>query len=144
MRVGKVSWHKNWETCCSLGMKPLVIESEAEQKCLSDLTQGSIKHQYFLLLPEQFNLGSWSYNRNYWTAGMRIGCPGQWQWCDPQLDVYVGSEIFWDMGEPNNKSGADNCAHLRLHTNASRGARLTDKRCDYKLIFACQVSLFSA
>jgi hypothetical protein len=30
----QVTWRENWETCCSIGMMPVIIESMEESQCL--------------------------------------------------------------------------------------------------------------
>jgi hypothetical protein len=37
----KVSWEENWQLCCSIGMKPIVLETSEEQICLQNLTRGA-------------------------------------------------------------------------------------------------------
>jgi len=37
--VIKVSWEDNWKKCCSIGMKPIVLETFQEQLCLENMTK---------------------------------------------------------------------------------------------------------
>jgi hypothetical protein len=35
-----MSWDENWAMCCSLGMKPIALETLNEQICLENMTKG--------------------------------------------------------------------------------------------------------
>jgi hypothetical protein len=30
----KVSWEENWKTCCAIGMRPVVFDTEEELRCV--------------------------------------------------------------------------------------------------------------
>jgi hypothetical protein len=35
-----MTWKENWQICCSIGMKPIILETLAEQMCLENMTAG--------------------------------------------------------------------------------------------------------
>jgi predicted nucleic acid-binding Zn ribbon protein len=36
----QMTWEENWQICCSIGMKPIILETLAEQMCLENMTAG--------------------------------------------------------------------------------------------------------
>jgi len=90
----KVSWEKNWEICCSLGMLPLSLDSLQEQQCLTTLNA--------------------TLNYNYWTGGTQQGCRGSWKWCGGEVVVRsVDDFLKWEKGQPDNKGGNAQTAELK-------------------------------
>jgi hypothetical protein len=83
-----MSWEQNWQTCCSLGMEPLLIESAKDLKCLSNVTKNSI----------------WSGNFNYWTGGTQKDCRGSWTWCGKDGARMLNNDVTWDKDQPDNIS----------------------------------------
>jgi hypothetical protein len=81
---------------------------------------------------------NWTLNYNYWTSGTQKGCSGQWSWCGVEGGEGIEDLIAWEKGQPDNKGGLEDCVHLRLFPNAT-GARLTDRSCSSRMIFACEV-----
>lgn len=116
----KVTWQKNWETCCSLGMAPLTMDSASEQQCLSKLTKSS----------------NWTGNQNYWTGGTQQGCRGSWAWCGIKAGG-ISDDVKWESRQPDNLGGRQDCVHLK-NVKAS-GLMLTDRNCTDKYILACKV-----
>lgn len=121
----QVNWQQNWDTCCSLGMTPITLDSVLEQGCLTNLTKRS----------------NWTGNYNYWTGGTQKDCRGLWRWCGGvagSRDIADG--ISWEEGQPDNLGGRQDCVHLK---NVKKiGFRLTDRNCTDKYILACKVRIF--
>ncbi|XP_059482888.1 uncharacterized protein LOC132201040 [Neocloeon triangulifer] len=104
-------------------MAPLILETPAEQECFEKYTLSAI---------------NWTLNFNYWTAGTQRGCAGQWSWCDPGNNyLSLGDNLKWEIGQPDNKGGKEDCVHLRILLN-STGTVLTDRNCTSKYIFLCE------
>jgi hypothetical protein len=125
----QVSWERNWQTCCSLGMEPLLIESAKELKCLSDVTKN----------------GTWTGNFNYWTGGTQKDCRGSWTWCGRAGAMMFNDDVTWDKDQPDNKGGNEDCIHLKLKKDASGKPQefvLTDRNCSDKYVLACKVLLY--
>jgi Lectin C-type domain len=124
---GKVTWELNWQTCCSLGMEPLVIDSLKELKCLSNVTKN----------------GTWTGNFNYWTGGTQKDCRGSWTWCGKEGARVFNDDVTWDKNQPDNKGGNEDCIHLKLKKNNVTGQPqefiLTDRNCSDKYVLACKV-----
>jgi hypothetical protein len=122
IHVFKVTWKQNWETCCSLGMTPLTLESTTEQECLSNLTKSS----------------NWTGNYNYWSGGTQQSCRNSWSWCGNAAGPRaIMDEIKWEKGQPDNMGGRQDCGHLK-NINGS-GLFMTDRNCTDKYILACKV-----
>jgi len=81
---------------------------------------------------------NWQHNLNFWTAGTRQGCKGQWAWCGS--GVGFSEELVWEKGQPDDKGGREDCIHMRFVLN-STGTILSDRNCTSKLIYACEVIL---
>jgi len=127
--IARFPGEENWQTCCSLGMEPLLINSVQELKCLSNLTQN----------------GTWKGNSNYWTAGTQKDCRGSWSWCGKEGTIMLKDNITWDKDQPDNKGGREDCIHLKLKKNNTTGSAqefvLTDRNCKDKYVLACKVLL---
>jgi len=41
--IFQTTWEENWNICCSLGMKPIMVETVEHAQCLSNWTKGSLK-----------------------------------------------------------------------------------------------------
>jgi Lectin C-type domain len=122
-----MDWKQNWLTCCSLGMEPLVIENRRELDCLSNVTKN----------------GTWTGNFNYWTSGTKKNL-GNWSWCGKDGVNLLNANVTWDIGQPDNKGGNEDCIHLKLKKSASGDPDkfvLTDRNCTDKYILACRVDL---
>jgi hypothetical protein len=123
-----VTWEQNWQTCCSLGMEPLIIESTKELKCMSNLT----------------TIGTWGGNFNYWTAGTQRDCRGSWSWCGSDGEKVFNDDLTWDKNQPDNKGGKEDCIHLKLKKDSYGKPQefvITDRNCSDKYILACKVRL---
>jgi hypothetical protein len=96
--IGQVTWEQNWKTCCSLGMEPLFLESLRELQCLTNVTKN----------------GTWKGNYNYWTGGTQKDCSGSWSWCAREGTKVVSDDVTWDLNQPDNKGGNEDCIHLKL------------------------------
>jgi Lectin C-type domain len=121
----KVSWRKNWEICCSLGMTPLTLDSASEQQCLSKVTTDK----------------DWKGNFNYWSGGTQQDCRGSWGWCAAgAAPKFVSDELKWEPGQPDNLSGREDCMHLKNFVMAGM-LMLTDRNCTDRYIFACKVQI---
>jgi hypothetical protein len=121
----QVSWRKNWEICCSLGMTPLTLDSASEQQCLSKVTTDK----------------DWKGNFNYWSGGTQQDCRGSWGWCGAgAAPKYVSDELKWEPGQPDNLSGREDCMHLKNFVMAGM-LMLTDRNCTDRYIFACKVQI---
>jgi hypothetical protein len=119
----QVSWKKNWEICCSLGMAPLTLDSASEQECLSKVTTDK----------------DWKGNLNYWSGGTQQDCRGSWGWCGAgAAPRYVSDELKWEPGQPDNLGGREDCVHLKNYVMAGK-LMLTDRNCTDRYIFACKV-----
>jgi hypothetical protein len=121
-----MNWEQNRQTCCSLGMEPLLIENAWELECLSNTTKN----------------GTWNGNFNYWTAGTQKDCRGTWSWCGNDGASAVNADVTWDKDQPDNKGGREDCIHLKLKKDASGNPDkfvLTDRNCSDKYILACKV-----
>jgi Lectin C-type domain len=124
----QVTWEKNWQMCCSLGMSPLAIDTLEEQQCLSNLTKSN-----------------WKGNSNYWTGATQQGCRGSWSWCDPngQKTFDPQTNLVWETGQPDDKGKNEDCIHMKLVAvtgkTPSSNFYLTDRNCSDRYIFACEV-----
>jgi hypothetical protein len=108
-KMRQVSWQKNWETCCSLGMMPLTLDSASHQECLSNITKSS----------------NWTGNHNYWSSGTEQGCRGNWSWCViGAAPKAISNDVKWEAGQPDNRGGRQDCVHIK-NVNKS-GLFLTD------------------
>jgi len=86
-------------------------------------------------------LVNWEGNYNYWTGGVRQ-CGEKWAWCRTSGDLTpLDAALGWDVGQPDNKTGAEFCVHLKIQKNEAPGIKLTDKNCASKFIYACQVDM---
>lgn len=145
-----MTWAENWNMCCSLGMKPLIIETSYEQQCWSKIT-GQLMWGSSHLIYEYYNYAknlkihlfcsgmNWTLNYNYWTAGTRQGsCLGYYNWCNSPGNATLLGNLTWQSGSPKKKSGLEECIQLKLEINGG-GARFRDKNCTAKFVFACQV-----
>jgi Lectin C-type domain len=70
---------------------------------------------------------------NYWTDGIKKD--SAWQWSVANLTV--PSTLLWDVGQPDNKAGNEDCLHLRVYNGSD--VKITDRNCSHKYIYACQV-----
>lgn len=119
-----MTWQSNWDTCCSLGMTPLNLDSASEQTCLSNLTKSS----------------NWTGNHNYWTGGTQQDCRGSWAWCEGgAAPMSLSDDVKWASGQPDNLGGRQDCVHLQNIKDI--GLMLTDRNCTDKYILACKVRL---
>jgi hypothetical protein len=137
-----MTWEQNWEICCSLGMQPLQIKSQEEQTCFNKLTSGTKIYIFSnCLLYTECTKGNWSYNFNYWTSGLqKEGCPGNWSWCGSNgKHEQISGDLSWQTGQPDNKTGKENCLHLRIFSNQT-GGKFSDRNCSHNYIYACEVS----
>lgn len=117
----QVTWQQNWDTCCSLGMTPITLDSVTEQDCLSRLTVST----------------NWTGNNNYWTGGTQKDCRGSWSWCGNTVSTDIADALKWEIGQPDNLGGRQDCIHLK-NVNGT-GLRLTDRNCTDRYILACKV-----
>jgi hypothetical protein len=118
----QVNWQQNVETCNSLGMTPLTLDSVSEQNCLSTTAKSA----------------NWTGNFNYWTGGTQQECRGTWGWCGNAAGPRgIQDEIKWDVGQPDNLGGRQDCIHLKI--DITKGLLLTDRNCTDKYILACKV-----
>jgi hypothetical protein len=119
-----VTFKQNLETCCSLGMKPLTMDSAYEQQCLSNLTKSS----------------NWTGNHNYWSGGTQQGCRNSWGWCGNTAGpVGISDDIKWETGQPDNLGGRQDCIHLK--NIPGTGLQMTDRNCTDKYVLACKVEI---
>jgi len=128
-----VDWEENLKICCSLGLKPLMVESAAQAQCISKWTNGS--HLSFIFDLPNFFKGNWNLNFNYWTSGLKQGQAGQWNWCDPGQ----GSKALDTGLVVENKTNQD-CIHFKIGRNGT-DLKLAGKSCSSKFIFACQTDV---
>jgi hypothetical protein len=122
LNLRQVTYQQNWDTCCSLGMVPLSLDSVSEQECLSSITKST----------------NWTGNRNYWAGGTQKDCRGSWSWCggtDGRRSI--SDDIMWEEGQPDNLGGRQDCVHIK-NVNGT-GLRLTDRNCTDRYILACKV-----
>ncbi|XP_059488887.1 uncharacterized protein LOC132204410 isoform X2 [Neocloeon triangulifer] len=114
------TWQQNWDTCCSLGMRPVWFQDASDMACLSNATKSN-----------------WTLNYNYWTAGRAQGSWGQWAFCAPHGPLTLPDSLSWAAGQPDNASPDELCLHMLFGKN---GANLTlsDRNCSHKYVIACQ------
>jgi hypothetical protein len=129
-----MSHEKNTEICCSLGMHPLSFESLIEQECFSSLLKCTQNLQNLIHNYDQRCSDNWTKNSNYWTDGIKKD--SAWHWSVANLTV--PSTLQWDVSQPDNKNGNEDCLHVKLFPGV--GVKLTDRSCSHKYIYACQVS----
>jgi hypothetical protein len=82
--------------------------------------------------------GSWSGNLNYWTGGVQ-GCKGLFGWCAGADFSLLSDNLNWAPGQPELNKSNENCMHLRVYPNSSKGVLLSDKECKNKYVLGCQV-----
>ncbi|XP_059479104.1 uncharacterized protein LOC132198857 [Neocloeon triangulifer] len=118
-----MTWEENWNMCCRLGMAPVIFETYEEQFCLQNIVKSNGR-----------------LNFNYWTAGTRQGCDGQWSWCDSEGKIPpLNNGLKWERGQPDNKGGNEECVHLRFVLNDT-GAILSDRNCTSRFVFLCEAN----
>ncbi|XP_059482052.1 uncharacterized protein LOC132200543 [Neocloeon triangulifer] len=114
------TWQQSWDTCNSLGMRPVWFQDASDMECLSNATKSN-----------------WTLNYNYWTAGRSQGSWGQWAWCTPNGPLILPDSLLWADGQPDNAIPDEMCLHLRVGKNGSDLA-LSDRNCSNKYVIACQ------
>ncbi|XP_059488803.1 uncharacterized protein LOC132204352 [Neocloeon triangulifer] len=114
------TWQQSWDTCCSLGMRPVWFQDASDMACLTNATKSN-----------------WTLNYNYWTAGRAQGSWGQWAFCAPGGPLTLPDSLSWAAGQPDNASPDELCLHMQVGKN---GANLTlnDRNCSHKYVIACQ------
>jgi len=79
-----------------------------------------------------------------WIGATDVGHEGKWTWVDG-TPVVDGN---WNRNEPNNGDGKypENCAAANYRSSSSRWyyGKWSDKRCDYKNSFACEIPNYVA
>jgi hypothetical protein len=126
-------------------MQPISFTSTEEQTCFSNLSSNGMecinitKCVFKVCLKKKTNTGSWSGNLNYWTGGVQ-GSKGLFGWCAGAEFLPLSDNLTWAPGQPEWNKSNENCMHLRVHPNSSKGALLSDKECKNKFILGCQVS----
>ncbi|CAB3387189.1 Hypothetical predicted protein [Cloeon dipterum] len=109
-------------------MEALNLEDAFEQEGLTNLTVGN-------------KSTDWKANFNYWTSGLRQGASvGRWVWCRPNGPTVFTSDLKWELGQPDNAAGNEDCAHFRFVLN-STGTIITDRNCMSRYIFACKMQI---
>ncbi|XP_059484775.1 uncharacterized protein LOC132202085 [Neocloeon triangulifer] len=117
-----VTWERNVERCCSIGMTPIAFETEEKFRCLTNLTKQEL----------------WRYNYNYWTSARRLFSNNTFQWClslNGTQFTDVGS--MWAVGQPDNRNNSQNCIHLSIPRDRNT-TELTDRNCNDTYVFACK------
>ncbi|KAM7351889.1 lectin subunit alpha-like [Cochliomyia hominivorax] len=109
-----LDWHKANEACLRLGMNLLTIESRGELEYLKQY----IKIKYGRIYP-------------YWLGAYRIN--GKFEWIASGEEI---KEFFWHKGEPNDKSGNENCIHTW-----ENDFDWNDNDCERELPFICETSV---
>ncbi|XP_059488805.1 uncharacterized protein LOC132204354 [Neocloeon triangulifer] len=114
------TWQQSWDTCCSLGMRPVWFQDASDMACLSNATKSN-----------------WTLNYNYWTAGHAQGSWGQWAFCAPGGPLTLPDLLSWAAGQPDNASPDELCLHMQVGKNGTN-LTLSDRNCSHKYVIACQ------
>ncbi|XP_059486862.1 uncharacterized protein LOC132203244 isoform X2 [Neocloeon triangulifer] len=113
-----VDWEANLNRCCSLGMQPIMLESDEKRNCFNNLTK------------------DWIFNSNYWTAGRKVTDLNEYNWCTTS-QVFTKNTNMWATGYPNTTLTAnEGCVHLRIVKNSK--VETTERNCTDKYVFGCQ------
>jgi Lectin C-type domain len=138
----QATWEQNFHKCCSMGLKPIVFETQMELECLGNYTKSVKIFVLGLFLKNAIWSDGWKYNFNYWTGGTQRSCKGQWSWCAGAESITFLDNLKWAFNQPDNRAGGDDCVHMRFLQNTT-GLVLADKNCSDKYIVACEVSKIS-
>ncbi|XP_059490198.1 uncharacterized protein LOC132205264 [Neocloeon triangulifer] len=122
-----VTWLKNWQLCCNLGMEPISFSNMGTRVYFEAINRAS----YYIL--------HITYNFKYWTAGSQQGSPGQWNWCTSSgaqvaaeglPAIFLNRTSLWNYDCSimyNNMSG-----------NVSFSWTYEENVCENRRNFACQ------
>ncbi|XP_007502951.1 C-type lectin domain family 4 member E [Monodelphis domestica] len=108
-----MTWTASLKNCETVGAHLAVINTQEEQNFLYQ-TKPSGKEFYIGLTDQVVD--------------------GQWQWVD---DTPFNKALsFWDVGEPNNIAGVEDCVTIRDSSNANRN--WNDMTCFFKMYRICE------
>ncbi|XP_033897947.3 C-type lectin domain family 4 member E-like [Acipenser ruthenus] len=91
-----MDWNSSRDNCTSMGGHLVIIESEAEQRFLMNAAKAHPGNLYWIGLTDAVTEGTW-----LWVDGTPLNDKTQ----------------YWGSGEPNNKKGGEDCAHLPFHAD---------------------------
>ncbi|XP_027709974.1 C-type lectin domain family 4 member E [Vombatus ursinus] len=109
-----MTWTASLKACESMGANLVVINTQEEQNFL------------FRAKPSQ---------REFYIGLTDQVVDNQWQWVDGT--PFNKSLSFWDIGEPNNIAGLEDCVTIRDSSNANHN--WNDMTCFFKMYRICEM-----
>ncbi|KAM7352903.1 lectin subunit alpha-like [Cochliomyia hominivorax] len=109
-----LDWHKAYQACEDFGMSLVTINSKEELEYLKEYIQMS----YGRIYP-------------YWLGAFKIN--GQFEWIASGEKI---KDFFWHEGQPDNKSGNENCIHTWKND-----FDWNDNDCERELPFICELNI---
>ncbi|XP_059469524.1 uncharacterized protein LOC132193130 [Neocloeon triangulifer] len=107
--------------CCDAGMTLLSVETAAEHDCLVNLNNADMRYS----------------NRIFWTSGSDQACPFNFKWCT-STSFFSNNSINWQLGQPNNGRGLQDCVQVTLNTGSSALTNYNDEYCSFVSYFMCE------
>ncbi|XP_074125793.1 C-type lectin domain family 4 member E [Sminthopsis crassicaudata] len=109
-----MTWTASFKSCEEMGAKLVVINTREEQNFLFRAKPRD--REFYIGLTDQV-------------------VDGQWEWVDGT--PFNKSLSFWDIGEPNNIAGVEDCVTIRDSSNAYRN--WNDMTCFFKMYRICEM-----
>jgi len=139
MFCNQKTWLEARETCCSIGLTLLSLDSDQKNKCFKRITTRKLLCFVKRILIYYFPCLEFSAftDDEYWTSGSDSDCPSNYFWCSKEAQ-FVKSQVFWKAKHPDPAIG--NCVHVQVAINDTKqNLEMGTSSCADEKYFVCEV-----
>ncbi|CAB3379238.1 Hypothetical predicted protein [Cloeon dipterum] len=79
-------WDENWQTCCAIGMQPVIVDTMDESQCLASKLQS--------IVPP---------NTAYWSGGFKHELNNMWSWCSKDSPEPIDDSLITEISNDESK-----------------------------------------